>query len=108
MTLVDPRMAWMLAPSEAFWRACRHAIGLIPARTSLVATLDANAHLPPHPPLVGHAGVRGHGPLINNNGRALMDILKDFGLAALNAFGKKGRRNGTWRSPAGAWTTIDY
>ncbi|CAK0871254.1 unnamed protein product [Prorocentrum cordatum] len=37
-----------------------------------------------------------------------MDILEDFGLAALNTFGKKGRRNGTWRSPAGAWTTIDY
>eukprot|EP00959_Pyramimonas_sp_CCMP1952_P448939 9400563-Pyramimonas_sp.AAC.1 len=37
-----------------------------------------------------------------------MELMEDYGLMALNTFGKRGRFNGTWRSPQGTWTRIDY
>eukprot|EP00959_Pyramimonas_sp_CCMP1952_P215877 4515520-Pyramimonas_sp.AAC.1 len=43
---------------DTFRQICRQAVRQVPARTALVTTLDANAHLPPHLPWAGHAGAR--------------------------------------------------
>eukprot|EP00959_Pyramimonas_sp_CCMP1952_P375729 7869489-Pyramimonas_sp.AAC.1 len=56
-----------LEARDTFWQVCRRAVGQVPARASLVITLNANAHVPPTLPWVGFAGVRRTGPAINGN-----------------------------------------
>ncbi|CAK0793639.1 unnamed protein product, partial [Prorocentrum cordatum] len=91
-----------LALREALWQACRKAIGQVPARAALVRALDANAHLPPHLPLVGYAGASHKIPTISDTGHSPIDLMEDHGLLALNTSGSTKRCNGAWRSPIGS------
>ena len=98
--------AALIQQRAVIWQTIRRWLHSIPARNALYLMGDMNCTLQPLAPRVGQGVAPGHKPHPDQS--AFVSLLKDFGLIALNTWGKVGPHSTTFLQPPRSGVQLDY